>query len=250
MTRTTYSPAVRLREVSKTYGAGAGQVTALDHVSFDFAPHRFTAVMGPSGSGKSSLLHCAAGLDRPTSGSVSIDGTDLGELDETALTKFRRERVGFVFQALNLLPTLTIEQNVTLPGDLAGRRRKHRAAEQLLARLGLGDRIGRRPDQLSGGQQQRVAIARALLADPAVIFADEPTGALDVRAAAKVMLLLRDSVSNSGQTVVLVTHDPVAAYADEVVFVADGTIVDTMDRPDAGRVAARLADLRPRAGVR
>lgn len=251
MTRTTYASrpdgnAVLLKNVVRDHGEGTNRVRALGGVTIGFPRHRFTAVMGPSGSGKSTLLYCAAGLDRPTSGSVVIDGVDLAGLNETALTRLRRERVGFVFQALNLLPTLTVEQNVELPGSLAGRPVDRKAAQALLTRLGLGDRLGHRPDQLSGGQQQRVAIARAVLANPAVIFADEPTGALDARAGAEVLRILRESVSSSGQTVVLVTHDPVAAaYADDVVFVADGTIVDTMARPTADAVAARMARLRP-----
>jgi putative ABC transport system ATP-binding protein len=251
MTRTTYvPPAVELRDVIKAYGSGDSRVVALNGVSATFARHRFTAVMGPSGSGKSSLLHCAAGLDRPTSGSVHLDGQDLTELSETGLTRLRRDRIGFVFQALNLLPTLTVEQNVLLPAEFGGTPADPAAARALLARLGLADRLSHRPGQLSGGQQQRVAIARALLPGPAVVFADEPTGALDVRSAGEVMRILRDAVSAGGQTIVLVTHDPVAAsYADDVLFVADGSIVDVMARPSADEIAVRLAHLRPRAGA-
>ncbi|WP_239076385.1 ABC transporter ATP-binding protein [Actinocatenispora rupis] len=237
-------PAVELRQVTRRYGTAGATVTALDAVTLAFPRGSFTAVMGPSGSGKSSLLHCAAGLDRPTAGTVLVDGTELTGLDETALTRFRRDRMGFVFQAFNLVPTLTVVQNVVLPFELAGRRPDRTAVVRLLDRLGLGDRLDHRPAQLSGGQQQRVAIARAVLTRPAVVFADEPTGALDTRAAREVLDLLRDTVFRTGQTIVMVTHDPVAAArADAVVFFADGRPVDTVVRPDAGTVAARLATL-------
>ncbi|HEY3503439.1 MAG TPA: ABC transporter ATP-binding protein [Actinocatenispora sp.] len=237
-------PAVELRHVTRRYGAGSSAVTALDAVTLRFPRGTFTAVMGPSGSGKSSLLHCAAGLDRPNSGTVLVDGMDLTTLDETALTRFRRDRMGFVFQAFNLVPTLTVEQNVVLPLDLAGRRADRAEVRRLLARLGLGERLDHRPAQLSGGQQQRVAIARALLTRPTVVFADEPTGALDTRTAREVLDLLRGAVSATRQTIVMVTHDPVAAaHADAVVFFADGRPVDTMLRPDPAQVAARMATL-------
>ncbi|QWF81512.1 ABC transporter ATP-binding protein [Amycolatopsis sp. CA-230715] len=262
MTRTSYleqSPrgtaaqrGVVVRDLVKVYGAGDNAVTVLDGVTFAFRHRSVTAVMGPSGSGKSTLLHCAAGLDRPTSGSVSIDGTELTTVDEAALTRLRRDRLGFVFQSYNLVPTLTVRQNVTLPAELAGRRVAESAVEGVLARLGLGAHTDVRPASLSGGQQQRVAIARALLAEPAVIFADEPTGALDSRAAAEVLGLLRDAVDAAGRTIVMVTHDPVAAsIADAVVFFADGRVVDTLTRPTADAVAARMARLgAPVGGVR
>jgi putative ABC transport system ATP-binding protein len=235
---------VELRDVVRRYGDGDNAVTALDHLTLGLPAASFTAVMGPSGSGKSTLLQCAAGLDRPTTGSITLDGVDLAELDETALTRLRRDRIGFVFQAFNLVPTLTVEQNVTLPRDLAGRHTDRAQVHELLARLGLAQRRTHRPAQLSGGQQQRVAIARALLSRPAVVFADEPTGALDTTAAHEVLNLLRGAVHGYGQTVVMVTHDPVAAsYADGVVFVADGRLAGTMARPSADAVAAHLAQL-------
>ncbi|GAA2832598.1 ABC transporter ATP-binding protein [Kribbella solani] len=243
MTRTPYAgPAVELRHAVKTYGEGPSAVTALDDVSIAFPAGSFTAVMGPSGSGKSSLLNCAAGLDRPTSGSVVVDGVELTSLDDRSLTRLRRNRLGFVFQAFNLLPTLTVRQNVLLPQELGGRRTRAGAVDQLLERLGLAERADHYPSELSGGQQQRVAIARALLTEPAVIFADEPTGALDTTAAGEVLALLRESASR--QTVVMVTHDPVAAaYADRVVFFADGRIADVVDTPGPEAIATRLTQL-------
>ncbi|MEU6714204.1 ABC transporter ATP-binding protein [Nonomuraea sp. NPDC046802] len=244
MTNKTHHHALELHHVTKRHGSGDTAVTALDQVSLSIPPGTFTAVMGPSGSGKSTLLHCAAGLDRPDSGSVTIDGHDLTDLDETALTRLRRERMGFVFQSFNLVPTLTVAQNVALPLEFAGRRADTRQVRGLLTRLGLGDRTGHRPAELSGGQQQRAAIARALLSRPAIVFADEPTGALDTQAAREVLGILREAVSVSGQTIVMVTHDPVAAsYADAVVFFADGRIADSLTRPDAAAVAARMASL-------
>jgi putative ABC transport system ATP-binding protein len=236
--------AVRLEAVRRVYGRGQAAVTALDGVTTGFATATFTAVMGPSGSGKSTFLHCAAGLDRPTSGSVTLDGRELSGLSETALTKLRRERIGFVFQAFNLLPTLTVEQNVTLPLRFAGRRADRRRVADVIERVGLGGRRGHRPAELSGGQQQRVAIARALVVRPAVLFADEPTGALDTRSAAEVLGLLRRGVDEDGLTIVMVTHDPVAAsYADRVVFLADGRLVDELYAPDAEAVAGRMTHL-------
>ena len=233
--------ALRLDAVSKTYGRGAGTIRALDAVSLAVPRGSFTAVMGPSGSGKSTLLHCAAGLDRPTSGSVHLGELSLDGLGETALAKLRRRRIGFVFQAYNLVPSLTVEKNVTLPLRLAGVRADPEWLRTVLDRVGLTARAGARSAQLSGGQQQRVAIARALVTRPEVIFADEPTGALDLRTAQGVLGLLRELV---GQTIVMVTHDPVAAsYADAVVFLADGRIVDTMARPTAERVADRMTRL-------
>ncbi|MEU4658191.1 ABC transporter ATP-binding protein [Streptomyces sp. NPDC023723] len=236
--------ALRLVKVSKTYGTGDGAVTALDGVTLGLGPGTFTAVMGPSGSGKSTLLRCAAGLERPDAGIVRVDGTELTGGTETELTRFRRGRVGFVFQEYNLLETLTVAQNTVLPLKLAGRRVDRRRAREILASVGLGDRLGHRPHQLSGGQRQRVAIARALVAEPQVVFADEPTGALDLRAARQVLGLLRDAVRVHGRTVVMVTHDPVAAsYADTVVFLADGRVAGELRGPTPDAVAERLAHL-------
>ena len=229
--------AVSIEDLRRVYG----DVIAVDGVTAQFAAGTFTAVMGPSGSGKSTLLQCAAGLDRPTSGRVLIGGTELTATREAAMTRFRRERVGFVFQDFNLMPALTVTQNVTLPLRLAGRRVSTGRVRDLLTGLGLGDRLGHVPAELSGGQRQRVAIARALIAEPDVVFADEPTGALDLRGAREVLELLRAAVRDFGRTVVMVTHDPVAAaYADAVLFLADGRVVDRMDHPTASAVAERL----------
>jgi putative ABC transport system ATP-binding protein len=244
--RTVYrmTDAVRLESLRRVYDSADHPVVALDGVTATFAAGTFTAVMGPSGSGKSTLLQCAAGLDRPTGGRVFIDGTELTATREAAMTRFRRRRVGFVFQDFNLMPALTVEQNVVLPLRLAGRRVDRARTRAVLDRLGLGDRLGHTPDRLSGGQRQRVAIARALVTDPAVVFADEPTGALDIRSARDVLELLRAAVRDFGRTVVMVTHDPVAAaYADAVLFLADGRIVGRLDRPTADAVAERLAHL-------
>ncbi|MFE4861372.1 ABC transporter ATP-binding protein [Streptomyces sp. NPDC056670] len=235
---------VVLSEVRRTYGSERARTVALDGVSVAFRRGTFTAVMGPSGSGKTTLLQCAAGLDRPTSGSVTLDGLDLSGLNERALTKLRRERIGFVFQAFNLLPALTVEDNVTLPLRLAGRRPARGSVVQALERVGLADRIGHRPGELSGGQQQRVAIARALITDPAVLFGDEPTGALDTRTALEVLRLLRAAVRDDGQTAIVVTHDPVAAsHADRVVFLADGQVVDELYGASADTIAERMTHL-------
>ncbi|MFI6447316.1 ABC transporter ATP-binding protein [Kitasatospora sp. NPDC050543] len=238
------SAAVRLTGVGKVYGKGGGAVHALRGVTIDIPRGSFTAVMGPSGSGKSTFLHCAAGLDHPTSGTVQLGGTDLSGLDETRLTHLRRDRIGFVFQAFNLLPSLTVTQNITLPLRLAGRRADQGWLSEIVERVGLGGRTEHRPAELSGGQQQRVAIARALVTRPEVVFADEPTGALDTMTAKEVLGLLRQTVDSLGQTVVMVTHDPVAAsYADTVLFLADGDIVDAMTAPTADRVAERMSRL-------
>ncbi|SDK38670.1 putative ABC transport system ATP-binding protein [Nonomuraea jiangxiensis] len=236
---------VRLRTVRRTYGTGDAAVTALDGVTTSFQTGTFSAVMGPSGSGKSTLLHCAAGLDRPTEGTVLIDGTDLGTLDETGLTLLRRERMGFVFQAFNLVSALTAEQNVSLPLRLAGRRFEPVEIRAALAEVGMADRARHRPSQMSGGEQQRVAIARALISGPSVVFADEPTGALDTTSSRGVLSLLRDLVTRQGQTVIMVTHDPMAAaYADRVLFLADGRIVGELrDEISAEAVASRMAGL-------
>ncbi|MYW67601.1 ATP-binding cassette domain-containing protein [Streptomyces sp. SID8379] len=236
--------ALRLEAVTKVYGKNDRGVRALDGVSVDIARGSFTAVMGPSGSGKSTFLHCAAGLDKPSSGKAWIGDTELGGMNETQLTKLRRQRIGFVFQAFNLIPSLSVRQNVDLPLRLAGERLDGQWLEQILHRVGLDGRAGHRPSELSGGQQQRVAIARALITRPDVIFGDEPTGALDTVTAKEILSLLRSCVDETGQTVVMVTHDPVAAsYADTVLFLADGRIADRMHAPTADRVADRMTHL-------
>ncbi|MET7276627.1 ABC transporter ATP-binding protein [Kribbella sp. NPDC005582] len=235
---------VQLTDVRKVYGTGPGAVTALDGVSYGFAAGSFTAVMGPSGSGKSTLLHCAAGLDTPSSGQVQLAGQSLTGLDETALTELRREHVAFVFQSFNLMPALTVRQNVVLPLTLAGKSPDDAWVSEVITRVGLAERVGHRPSELSGGQQQRVAIARALAGRAAITFADEPTGALDTVTALEVLALLRDQSRALGQTIVMVTHDPVAAsYADRVVFLVDGRIVSESNHPTAETVAAELARL-------
>jgi len=236
--------ALRLVGVRRIYGAEGNRVAALDGVSLSLPAGSFTAVMGPSGSGKSTLLQCAAGLDRPTEGRVFVDGAELTGGGEAALTKFRRQRIGFVFQQFNLLPTLNVMQNAVLPLKLAGRRVDKAAARAVLERVGLGDRLDHLPAELSGGQQQRAAIARALVTRPRVVFADEPTGALDTRSARAVLELLRESVRTSGQTIVMVTHDPVAAsFADSVLYLADGRIVGHQGSPTAETVAERMTHL-------
>ncbi|MFG3022988.1 ABC transporter ATP-binding protein [Streptomyces sp. NPDC048254] len=236
--------AIILRSVSRRYGSGDRAVTALDQISLGFPKGTFTAVMGPSGSGKSTLLQCAAGLDRPTSGSVLLAGTELTGLSETKLTLLRRERVGFVFQSFNLLPSLTAEQNVALPLRLAGRRVPRSRLREVLRQVGLGERARHRPAELSGGQQQRVALARALVTGPEVLFGDEPTGALDSRTGREVLTLLRAMVDDRGQTTVMVTHDPVAAsYADRVVFLVDGRVNGELTSASAEAIAARMTQL-------
>jgi putative ABC transport system ATP-binding protein len=226
MTTTTTASAVRVAGLTKVYGTGEARVVALDAVDVEFARGRFTAIMGPSGSGKSTLMHCAAGLDRATSGQVWLGETELSTLNEKALTAFRRDRVGFVFQAFNLLPTLDALENITLPLDLAGRKPDPGVLDAIVDALGVRDRLHHRPAQLSGGQQQRVACARALITRPDVVFADEPTGALDSTSSAEVLAFLRRSVDELGQTVIMVTHDPAAArYADDVINLADGRVV-------------------------
>jgi putative ABC transport system ATP-binding protein len=238
------TPALEVRALARTYGDGPGAVRALAGIDLAFARGTFTAVMGPSGSGKSTFLNCAAGLERPTAGRVVLDGHDLTGESEDTRTRLRRERIGFVFQDFHLLPYLTAEQNVGLPLRLAGRRADPARVRDLIARVGLTDRSGHLPGALSGGQQQRVAIARALVAEPAVVLADEPTGALDSRTAHEVLALLRTSVDALGQTVVMVTHDPVAAsYADAVAFLVDGRVAGRMDRPTADAVAGQMAHL-------
>ncbi|WP_211288807.1 ABC transporter ATP-binding protein [Actinophytocola xinjiangensis] len=235
---------MRLTEVCRVHGEGDTAVHALRGVSHEFAAGSFTAIMGPSGSGKSTLLHCASGLDTPTSGTVQLDGLELSALDERARTELRRDRIGFVFQAFNLVASLTAEQNVLLPLRLAGQRPPATLAAELLAEVGLGGLGQRRPGQLSGGQQQRVAIARALAARPAVLFADEPTGALDTTTARAVLDLFRATIDTHRQTTVMVTHDPVAASAaDRVLVLADGRVVDVLTDPTPALVADRLAGL-------
>ena len=242
--RTTHDPVIALKDVHKVYGSGENAVRALAGVTLDLPRGGFTAVMGPSGSGKSTFLQCAAGLDRPTSGSVRLGGQELADLDETRLTELRRDRIGFVFQSFNLLPALTVAQNVELPLELAGRRPGPGAVTALLEHFGLRERAGHLPEQLSGGQQQRVAIARALITRPAVLFADEPTGALDSRTARDVLALLRDTSQQVGQTVVMVTHDPVAAaHAQQVLFLADGRFVGRLPHPTPAAVAERMTHL-------
>ncbi len=228
-------------DLTKVYGKGEAQVNALDGISVEFERGRFTAIMGPSGSGKSTLMHCLAALDRPTSGQVLVDGIDVSTLGDRALTKLRRDRVGFVFQAFNLVPTLTAAENITLPVDIAGRSVDRAWFDQVIDILGLQNRLSHRPNELSGGQQQRVACARALVSRPAIVFADEPTGNLDSRSAAEVLGFLRRSVDEFGQSVVMVTHDPSAAsYADRVVFLADGKVVDEMADPTTEAVLDRM----------
>ena len=231
----------RVEEAVKIYGSGPTQVRALDHVTVEFPAGRFTAVMGPSGSGKSTLMHCAAGLDTLTAGSAWVGDQELATLNDRRLTLLRRERIGFVFQAFNLVPTLTVLENITLPLDLAGSAVDQDWIDALIDVVGLGDRLLHRPSELSGGQQQRVAVARALAARPEVVFADEPTGNLDSRSGGEVLGLLRTASQGLGRAVVMVTHDPRAAgHADEVLFLADGRLVDTMAAPTADLVLERM----------
>jgi putative ABC transport system ATP-binding protein len=238
------APAIALRDVRKVHGEGEGAVVALDGISIELSAGSFTAIMGPSGSGKSTLLHVAAGLDRPTSGSVALAGTDLAGLSERKLTMLRRERIGFVFQAFNLMPSLTVTQNIGLPLRLDGHRARRSDVRAVAARVGLDQRLRHRPSELSGGQQQRVAIARALITRPEVVFADEPTGALDSQTGRGVLALLREVVDADGNTVVMVTHDPVAAaHADRVILLADGRIAGVLDAAGADEVAEQLAHL-------
>jgi putative ABC transport system ATP-binding protein len=228
-------------DLTKVYGSGEAEVKALDGVSLDFGRGLMTAIMGPSGSGKSTLMHCMAALDRPTAGEVMIDGIAISGLKDRALTQLRRDRLGFVFQAFNLVPTLTAKENITLPLDIAGRKVDQEWFDTVIDTVGLRDRLGHRPSELSGGQQQRVACARALVSRPAIVFADEPTGNLDSQASAEILGFLQMSVREFGQSIVIVTHDPVAAgYADRVVFLADGQIVDEMTDPTAEKVLERM----------
>ena len=236
--------AAKAEDVWRVYGEGEARVVALRGVSASFGRGEFTAIMGPSGSGKSTLMHCLAGLDTVTRGTIEIGDTALNGLGDKALTRLRRDRIGFVFQQFNLLPTLTAAENIRLPLDIAGRKPDPQWWDTVIATVGLGDRLTHRPSQLSGGQQQRVACARALMSRPDVVFADEPTGNLDSRSGAEVLGFLQRSVRGHGQTIVMVTHDPVAAgYADRVVFLADGEIVHELLEPDADTVLDAMKSL-------
>ncbi|MGF1431334.1 ABC transporter ATP-binding protein [Kitasatospora sp. LaBMicrA B282] len=233
--------AAAARQVTKAYGHGETRVTALNAVDVDIQRGRFTAIMGPSGSGKSTLMHCLAGLDTVSEGRIWIGDTEITGLKDKQLTRLRRDKIGFIFQAFNLLPTLNALENITLPMDIAGRKADRAWLDQVVDTVGLGERLKHRPTQLSGGQQQRVAVARALAARPEIIFGDEPTGNLDSRSGAEVLTFLRRSVDELAQTIVMVTHDPVAAgYADRVLFLADGVIVDEMHAPTADSVLERM----------
>ena len=230
--------------LTKTYGSGQAAVRALNNVNVAFERGRFTAVMGPSGSGKSTLMQCMAGLDRPTSGQTFIGKQDIGQLDDTGITRLRRDRIGFIFQSFNLVPTLTAAENVTLPLDLAGTKVDRKWFDDIVGRLGIAARLNHRPSQMSGGQQQRVACARALITRPELIFADEPTGNLDSNASAELLGFLKTSTVRTGQSIVMVTHDPrSAAYADKVVFLADGAVVGELEKPTADSVLARMRNL-------
>ena len=241
---TTTTAAARAVDLTKVYGEGDAAVRALDGVSVQFERGGFTAIMGPSGSGKSTLLHCMAGLDSPTSGNVFIGDDDLTTLSEKQLTLLRREKVGFVFQAYNLIPTLTAEENITLPLDIAGDERDAAWFDTVVDKIGIRDRLSHRPNELSGGQQQRVAGARALLSKPEIVYADEPTGNLDSKSGHELLEFLRGAVNDHGQTIVMVTHDASAAsFADRIVFLADGRIVDEMREPTTERVLDRLKSL-------
>ena len=235
------APAARADRISKVYGRGDARVVALDEVSVSLDRGRFTAIMGPSGSGKSTLMHCMAGLDSVDSGEVFVGDIEVTRLDDKRLTRLRRDRIGFVFQAFNLVPTLTALENITLPIDIAGRKADQAWLDTVIDTIGLRERLSHRPSELSGGQQQRVACARAMASRPEIIFADEPTGNLDSRSGAEVLSFLRNSVREMGQTVVMVTHDPVAAaYADLVLFLADGRLVDQIPEPTAEKVLERM----------
>ena len=236
--------AARAEHASKIYGAGEAEVRALDDISVEFQTGRFSAIMGPSGSGKSTLLHCLAGLDRLTGGKIFLGDLEISGMNEKQLTLVRRDRIGFIFQAYNLIPTLTAYENIVLPMSLAGRKPDQAYVEGVIDTLGLRNRLKHRPSELSGGQQQRVAVARALASRPSIIFADEPTGNLDSKAGAEVLTFMAQAVRDLGQTIVMVTHDPAAAgYSDRVVFLADGKIVDEMLDPEAGAILDRMKKL-------
>jgi putative ABC transport system ATP-binding protein len=238
------SPAAYAVDLRKTYGTGQATVRALDGIDVAFERGRFTAVMGPSGSGKSTLMHCMAGLDRPTSGDTYIGDLNVGALDDKGLTQMRRDRIGFVFQSFNLVPTLTAAENITLPVDLAGRKVDSAWFDYLVGQLGIGDRLSHRPTEMSGGQQQRCACARALINRPDLVFADEPTGNLDSNSTTEMLGFLRRSVDEFGQSIVMVTHDPRgAAHADRVVFLADGRVVDELSSPTADSILERVRTL-------
>ncbi|NYG60042.1 putative ABC transport system ATP-binding protein [Nocardioides daedukensis] len=246
----TAAPAARVQNLVKTYGVGQAEVRALDDVTLDIHAGEFTAVMGPSGSGKSTLMHCCAALDRADSGSVQIGEHQLSGMNDKALTRLRRDEIGFVFQSFNLVPTLTAEENITLPISIAGKKPDRAWFDQVIATVDLGSRLAHKPNELSGGQQQRVAVARALVSRPSIVFADEPTGNLDSRSGAEVLQLLRSSVDEHGQTIVMVTHDPVAAaWTDRVVFLADGKIVDELRNPDRDQILAKMQELANEAPV-
>jgi putative ABC transport system ATP-binding protein len=241
---TKTEPAAHSVDLRKTYGTGQATVHALAGVSVTFERGRFTAVMGPSGSGKSTLMQCMAALDRPTSGQSFVGGLDIGNLDDAGLTQLRRDRIGFVFQYFNLIPTLTAAENITLPAALAGAKVNQEWLGYLVSQLGIADRLTHRPGELSGGQQQRVACARALINKPDLIFADEPTGNLDSNSSADLLAFLRRSVTELGQSIVMVTHDPrSAAYADRVIFLADGAVVGELEKPTADSVLERMRTL-------
>lgn len=236
--------AARAVHACKVYRTGEAEVRALDDVSVEFARGAFTAIMGPSGSGKSTLLHCLAGLDRLTTGQVFLGDVEISAAKEKELTLIRRDRIGFVFQAYNLIPTLTAEENIKLPMSLAGRKPKRTSFDRVVSTVRLANRLSHRPSELSGGEQQRVAVARALLSQPDLVFADEPTGNLDSHASAEILGFMRNAVAELGQTIVMVTHDPnTASYADRVVFLSDGAIVDEMVDPTADRVLDRMKGL-------
>ena len=241
---TMTATAARAVGATKVYGRGDTAVTALEDVTVEFPRGQFTAIMGPSGSGKSTLMHCVAGLDTLTAGRVYVADVDLTTLDDRRLTVLRRDKIGFVFQSFNLVPTLTARENITLPAALAGRGTEPGWLDTVVTAVGLGDRLTHRPSELSGGQQQRVAIARAMAARPEIVFADEPTGNLDSRSGSEILTFMRDAVDRLHQTIVMVTHDPAAAaYADRVLFLADGRIVDEMAAPTAERVLDRMKNL-------
>ncbi len=240
-TAPTRTSAASTIDASKVYGSDDSEVTAVDHVTVAFETGRFSAIMGPSGSGKSTLMHCMAGLDPLTSGQAFIGDVDLTTLHDKQLTKLRRDKVGFVFQSYNLVPSLSALENITLPDLLAGRKPDQAWLDRVVQTVGLADRLTHRPSELSGGQQQRVAVARALVARPEIIFADEPTGNLDSHASTEILEFMRRAVIDLGQTIVMVTHDPVAAsFSDHIVFLADGRVVDEMDQPTAERVLDRM----------
>ncbi len=240
-------PAARAVDLRKLYGEGAATIAALDGVSVNFMTAEYTAVMGPSGSGKSTLMHCLAALDTATSGEVYVGEQDLAQLDDKDLTTLRRDKIGFVFQSYNLVPTLSAEENILLPLSIAGRKPDQKWFDTIIRTVDLESRLKHRPSQLSGGQQQRVACARALVSQPEIVFADEPTGNLDSAASAEILEFLRTSVDQYGQTIVMVTHDPLAAsYTDRVVFLADGRVVDELRSPTADRVLEKMKQLSPR----